>query len=187
MAALWSTGYLVSSSAKSISTSSGMEKWSAVTVWSSTLLGPEGMGASLTLLGPERLCRGCGIVRFGTARILRTAQWTRASIVVAKLIRAHGGCLGTRSRRRTLEPAISLGESATRHRSEDFRIGKPVERNCSSPLPEHIGQVEVTRGSETSQYPQEEKATAIPRVVVSESGRGQTNHVLKPAGVAWSG
>jgi len=78
------------------------------------------------------------------------------------LIRAHGGCLGTRSRRRTLEPAISLGESATRHRSEDFRIGKPVERNCSSPLPEHIGQVEVTRGSETSQYPQEEKATAIP-------------------------
>jgi len=33
-----------------------------------------------------------------------------ASIFVAKLIRAHGGCLGTRSRRRTWEAAISLGE-----------------------------------------------------------------------------
>jgi hypothetical protein len=41
-------------------------------------------------------------------------------------------------------------------------MGKPGERNGSSPLPEHIGQVEVTWGSETSQYPQEEKATAIP-------------------------
>ena len=152
---------MVSSSAKSVSTSLGTEKWSAVTVWSSTLLGPEGTGVSQPhRTGTPR--RGCGVVRCGTARILRTAQWTRASIVVAKLIRAHGGCLGTRSRRRTLEPAISLGESATRHRSEDFRIGKPVERNCSSPLPEHIGQVEETWGSETSQYPQEEKATAIP-------------------------
>ena len=31
-----------------------------------------------------------------------------------------------------------------------------------------------TRGTETSQYPQEEKITMIPRVVASESGRGQT-------------
>ena len=30
-----------------------------------------------------------------------------------KLIRAHGGCLGTRSRRRTWLAAISLGESQT--------------------------------------------------------------------------
>jgi len=32
--------------------------------------------------------------------------------------------------------------------------------------------VEGTRGSETSHYPQEEKTTVIPRVVVSESGSG---------------
>src|SRR5581483_6677514 len=38
-----------------------------------------------------------------------------ASIFVAKLIRAHGGCLGTRSRRRTQEAAISLGELPTKH------------------------------------------------------------------------
>jgi hypothetical protein len=43
-------------------------------------------------------------------------------------------------------------------------------------MPEHIGHVEGTWGSETSQYPQEEKATAIPLVVASESGRGQTTY-----------
>ena len=66
-------------------------------------------------------------------------------------------------------------------------MGKPGGRSWPSPLPERIGQGAVTRGSETSQYPQEEKATAIPLVVVSERGTGQTCHVLKPAGVAWRG
>ena len=31
-----------------------------------------------------------------------------------------------------------------------------------------------TRGTETSKYPEEEKSNEIPRVVASESGRGQT-------------
>jgi hypothetical protein len=56
-------------------------------------------------------------------------------------------------------------------------MGKPGGCYGPSPLPEHIGQGVVTRGSETSQYPQEEKATAIPLVVVSEEGRGQTRDV----------
>ena len=66
-------------------------------------------------------------------------------------------------------------------------MGKPGRRHGRSPPPECIGRLVVTRGSETSQYPQEEKATAIPLVVVSERGSGQTRHVLKPAGVAWPG
>ncbi|GAA2774181.1 hypothetical protein GCM10010451_68300 [Streptomyces virens] len=49
-------------------------------------------------------------------------------------------------------------------------MGKPGSRHGLSPLPEHIGQVEGTRGSETSQYPQEEKTTVIPGVVASETG-----------------
>ena len=49
-------------------------------------------------------------------------------------------------------------------------MGKPGWSHVQSPLPEHIGQVEGTRGSQTSHYPQEEKTTVIPRVVVSESG-----------------
>ena len=41
-------------------------------------------------------------------------------------------------------------------------MGKPGWRQVQSLPPEHIGRVEGTWGSETSQYPQEEKATAIP-------------------------
>jgi hypothetical protein len=66
-------------------------------------------------------------------------------------------------------------------------MGKPGGRRWPSPLPERIGQGAVTRGSETSQYPQEEKAKAIPLVVVSERGRGQTRYVLKTAVVAYRG
>ena len=40
------------------------------------------------------------------------------------------------------------------------------------PAPEHIGRLEGTWGSETSQYPQEEKTTVIPEVVASETGKG---------------
>ena len=56
-------------------------------------------------------------------------------------------------------------------------MGKPGGSHVSSFLPEHIGQIKVTWGSETSQYPQEEKTTVIPLVVASESGRGQTDTV----------
>ena len=50
--------------------------------------------------------------------------------------------------------------------------------------PEHIGRVEGTGGIETSQYPEERKATATPLVAASEEGRGQTVPVVKPGGVA---
>ena len=43
-----------------------------------------------------------------------------------------------------------------------FPNGETQPSRTRLPAPEHIGQAEVTWGSETSQYPQEEKATAIP-------------------------
>jgi hypothetical protein len=49
-------------------------------------------------------------------------------------------------------------------------MGKPGTSHVVSPPPEHIGRGEGTRGSETSQYPQEEKTTVIPSVVASERG-----------------
>jgi hypothetical protein len=49
-------------------------------------------------------------------------------------------------------------------------MGKPGSRHGLSPAAELIGSVEGTRGSETSQYPQEEKTTVIPGVVASETG-----------------
>ncbi len=66
-------------------------------------------------------------------------------------------------------------------------MGKPGSRHGLSPAAEPIGGVEGTRGSETSQYPQEEKTTVIPGVVASETGPGQTVGVADPAGVASAG
>ena len=53
----------------------------------------------------------------------------------------------------------------------DLRMGKPGWGHAQSPRPELIGPVEGTGGIETSQYPEEEKATATPRVAASETGR----------------
>ena len=81
-----------------------------------TLLGPEGTARYGRLLhdGPGRSDEppalldgelvGAGAHDSGIVRCLRTAQWTRASlkyVFVVKFLRAQGGCLGTRSRRRT--------------------------------------------------------------------------------------
>ena len=51
---------------------------------------------------------GCGCVVIVSVWVagcwLRTVQWTRASVsllLFVKFLRAHGGCLGTRNRRRT--------------------------------------------------------------------------------------
>jgi hypothetical protein len=46
-------------------------------------------------------------------------------------------------------------------RSGDFRMGKPTVRNGTVLIPEYIGYKRQTRGTETSQYPEEEKANAI--------------------------
>ena len=45
------------------------------------------------------------------------------------------------------------------------------------PQGEYIALRRQTRGTETSQYPEEKKSTEIPVVVVSEPGGAQTGHV----------
>jgi hypothetical protein len=42
-------------------------------------------------------------------------------------------------------------------------------------MTESIGHGKPTRGSETSQYPEEEKSNEIPGVAASETGRAQTS------------
>ena len=54
-------------------------------------------------------------------------------------------------------------------------MGEPSPSHVGLPAPEFIGCVEGTRGSETSQYPQEEKSIEIPSVAASERGRAQTS------------
>ena len=53
-------------------------------------------------------------------------------------------------------------------------MGQPDVSNMASSHTEFIGVWRQTRGSETSQYPQEEKSIEIPLVVASERGRAQT-------------
>jgi hypothetical protein len=53
-------------------------------------------------------------------------------------------------------------------------MGKPNTRHGVLPRSEYIGPEEGTGGIETSQYPEERKATATPLVAASEKGRDQT-------------
>ena len=53
-------------------------------------------------------------------------------------------------------------------------MGKPGGGNAPSPIAEHIGYEEGTRGTETSKYPQEEKETSISLVAASEQETAQT-------------
>ena len=56
-------------------------------------------------------------------------------------------------------------------------MGKPGKGHALSSRSERIAPWKRTGGSEPSQYPQEEKANAIPSVAASESGRAQTGEV----------
>ena len=49
-------------------------------------------------------------------------------------------------------------------------MGEPAWSKVHALLPEYIGQVETTRGTETSKYPEEKKSTEIPLVAASERG-----------------
>ena len=53
-------------------------------------------------------------------------------------------------------------------------MGKPGGGNAPSSRDEHIVPAKRTRGSEPSQYPEEEKTTVIPSVAASERGSAQT-------------
>ncbi len=91
-----------------------------------------------------------------------------------KISRAHGGCLGTGSRRRTRQAAISRGEGHTPLTRGSPNGGTQQEGHALHTPPEHIGRGRTTRGTETSKYPEEEKSTEIARVAASESGPAQT-------------
>ena len=53
-------------------------------------------------------------------------------------------------------------------------MGKPSLANPGESFAEYIGDEKATRGSEPSQYPQEEKTIVIPLVAASERGTAQT-------------
>ena len=53
-------------------------------------------------------------------------------------------------------------------RPEDFRMGQPIPSNVGISATEYIGCKKLTRGTETSKYPVEDKTIVISLVVASE-------------------
>ena len=71
----------------------------------------------------------------------------------------------------TMKDVISCDKprlDANNRLTGDFRIGQPTWSNVQGPPIEYIDWKEITRGSETSQYPQEKKTIVISRVAASE-------------------
>ena len=99
---------------------------------------------------------------------------------IEKIPRAHGGCLGTGSRRRTRQAAISFGEAQTAFDPEISEWGNPAGPMPCHPRPNEIGREEATRGTETSKYPEEEKSTEIAGVAASETAPSPNLCTCKP-------
>jgi hypothetical protein len=90
--------------------------------------------------------------------------------LMVKLLRAHGGCLGIRRRRRAWLAAKSFGEPQAGVDPEIPEWGNPARVIPGYPRDEYIVFGRRTRGTETSQYLQEKKSKEIPLVVASERG-----------------
>ena len=105
----------------------------------------------------------------------------RTPLLASKIPRAHGGCLGIGSRRRTRQAAIISGEGHTPCDPEVSEWGNPLRVMPEYPRLNQIGRRRTTRGTETSKYPEEEKSNEIARVAASGSARAQT-HVRASAG-----
>ena len=113
---------------------------------------------SLIFNAKSASCKRHAISSDRTDRVTRKIYCdTRAS---EKMSRAHGGCLGTGSRRRARQAAISPGEAQTAFDPGMPEWGNPAGVMPSYPGPNQIGPAGTTGGTETSKYPEEEKSPA---------------------------
>ena len=71
---------------------------------------------------------------------------------------------------------------ASSPRSAGVRMGEPARGHALAAPAEHIGRRRATGGTETSQYPEEEKSNEIPRVAASERGPAQTRARVRALG-----
>ena len=89
---------------------------------------------------------------------------------MVKKLSAQGECLGSKRRRKTWQPAKSLGELATSFDPGVSEWGNPIREIVLS-WTEFIGPVKRTQGTETSKYLEEKKSTEIFLVAASERER----------------
>jgi hypothetical protein len=66
-------------------------------------------------------------------------------------------------------------------------MGQPGRGDARSRPSESIGRCEVSEGTETSQYLEEQESTEIPQVVVSERGTAQTLNMPSLSALCWGG
>ena len=71
---------------------------------------------------------------------------------------------------------LSASNIALRYNETIVISGEPAQGNAWAPHGEYIAVQEATRGTETSNYPEEKKVKTIPKVVASEIGRAQTTY-----------
>ena len=80
-------------------------------VWCGVVVGVVGAGAHAWLLFVN--CTVDASI-FSLCHLVGSVSLLGVAVRVVKFVKAQGGCLGTKSRRKTSEPAISLGELATK-------------------------------------------------------------------------
>ncbi len=95
-----------------------------------------------------------------------------------KETRAHEGCLWLPEAKKDATSCDKPRSGANTRRGADFRMGQP--RGSDPPTGRCPGR---TRGTETSQYPEEEKTKVIAPVAASESAGAQTGAVKAARGV----
>ena len=101
----------------------------------------------------------------------------------AGVSRAHGGCLGTGSRRRTRQAAIVPGEA---HTADDPGVSEwgNLGREGVPARGEHIAEGSATGGTETSKYPEERKSSRDPPSSGERKGASPNRRAHRRAGVA---
>ena len=76
-----------------------------------------------------------------------TERAAQQKSMMVKLLRAHGGCLGTRSRWRTWRTTKLPRGAVSKLWSGGVRMGKPGCGNTQSLISEYIGNVETDQGN----------------------------------------
>ena len=98
---------------------------------------------------------------FGYKELQRIHRDPERSVFSVKRIRAHDGCLGTIRRRRTQQTAKNHGEPQPAL-IRGYPNGATRRKHFRHPDLNQIGSGSHTRGSETSQYPEEKTSIEIP-------------------------
>ena len=105
---------------------------------------------------------------------MRAISRDRSSIQEVKLTKGVRWMSWHREAKKDAAACDKLREAGKQALIRRFLNVETQMHDLHLPSDECIGEYELTRGTETSKYPQEKKETSIPSVAASESGTAQT-------------